>query len=303
MKTELAIRRTILAMALAALGASGTALAGSYNAPEALQIGPGGAATVTGSISSPSDVDFYSFEAKVREDPSDPTKQTKVSIDIDGTTFPENVIVFVLDPTHMRRYTADNAPYDPVNDPQSMRLPLPLPAMTLDPRLDFLIDKDGTWTIAVASNGVMVSNGGTVTVGPAAHAIAKYSLNVSGLTPTMQEIAIDVRPGNNELSVLNPKAKGVIPVALLSEAGFDPFEVDLASLRFGRTGEESSLQRCAKDGVDLNDDGKPDRVCHFDNEKTGFTKTCTTAKVKGTKRGKPFQGTADLKVVPQKHDD
>ena len=304
MKTQPTIRRTILAMALAAFGASGMAIAApeqepnnSFGSPQALEIGAGGVATITGSIAGPSDVDFYSFEAKALDANG---KQTKISIDIDGTTFPENLVVYVIDPLG-RRLVSDNSPYDPISDPGSMRVPPQFPQnITLDPRLDVLITVDGKWTLAVAPNGLMVSNTGGVS--GQGSPVAAYTLIVAGLTPSIVEISMDIKPGN-ELSVLNPKSMGAIPVALLSNPDFNPFDVDVASLTFGHTGTEPSIMRCAKDGRDLNADGKPDRLCHFDNGKAGFLKTDTVAKVKGMAGGKPFQGTGDLKVVPQKFED
>ncbi|HVJ25146.1 MAG TPA: hypothetical protein VM756_14565, partial [Burkholderiales bacterium] len=60
MKTQPTIRRTILAMALAAFGASGMAIAApeqepnnSLGSPQTLEIGEGGVATITGSIAGP----------------------------------------------------------------------------------------------------------------------------------------------------------------------------------------------------------------------------------------------------------
>ena len=307
MKAQPTIRRTILAMALAAFGASGMAIAAPEQEPndslgtpgsQTLEIGPGGVATITGSISGPSDVDFYSFEAKARDANG---KQTKISIDIDGTTFPQNLVVYVFGPDRQRYQVEDNADYDPINDPGSQRIDPRFPAnKTLDPRFDLLIDRDGVWTVAVVEAGVTLDMTGRAS--GQGSPVPTYTLIVAGLTASMVEMRMDIKPGN-ELSVLNPKSMGAIPVALLSNADFDPFEVDVASLRFGHTGSEPSFLRCAKDGRDLNGDGKPDRLCHFDNGKAGFLKTDTTANIKGMARGKPFQGKGDLKVIPQKFDE
>jgi hypothetical protein len=305
MKTQLTIRRTILAMALAAFGASGMAIAApeqepnnSLGSPQTLEIGEGGVATITGSIAGPSDVDFYSFEAKARDANG---KQNKISIDIDGTTFPQNLVVYVFGPDGQQYQIGTDADYDPINDPGSVRIDPKFPRnITLDPRLDVLIDKDGVWTVAVVEAGVTLNmTGGASGQGLP---VPTYTLIVAGLTAPMVEMSMDIKPGN-ELSVLNPKSMGAIPVALLSNADFDPFEVDVASLRFGHTGNEPSFLRCAKDGRDLNADGKPDRLCHFDNGKAGFLQTDTTANIKGMARGKPFQGKGNLKVVPQKFDE
>jgi hypothetical protein len=129
-----------------------------------------------------------------------------------------------------------------------------------------------------------------------------YTLIVAGLTPSMQQVNIDIKPGNKQLTHINPKSKGVIPVAILSNGEFNPFDVDAANLRFGREGNEASYVRCHKDGHDLNDDGKPDRVCHFDNENTGFVPGDSAGKMSGTAKGKSFEGRGNLKVYPEKDD-
>ena len=94
-------------------------------------------------------------------------------------------------------------------------------------------------------------------------------------------------------------------MALLSDRGFDPFAIDVASLRFGRTGKEASLVRCSQHGHHVKAiatrDGKRDRVCHFDNRKTGFTRMDTIGILKGVTLGKvAFEGKDDVKVYPQK---
>jgi hypothetical protein len=59
-----------------------------------------------------------------------------------------------------------------------------------------------------------------------------------------------------------------------------------------------SLVRCLRAGKDFNGDGRLDRVCHFDNERSGFTWQDTIGTVTGTRGGKAFEGRGDLKVVP-----
>jgi hypothetical protein len=56
---------------------------------------------------------------------------------------------------------------------------------------------------------------------------------------------VDVRPGDQP--VVNPRSRGMLPVAVLSQPGFDPVaDVDVDSLRFGVTGEEDSVVRCRR---------------------------------------------------------
>lgn len=298
MKKQLTIRRTMLAMAIAALTASGSALAvGTFESPQPLEVGEGGMLSVAGTIEPGTDVDFYSFFAKAGNE---------ITIDIDGTHLGANpehdVIIYVWDPA--RNWTAVNDTFGlDSGSQQAPAVPAEAFAFTLDPSEKFIAATDGVWTVAVASYPRLVNENGTIS--GMAGSTGPYTLNVMGvpLPATTQAIAIDIKPGNKEFSVLNPNAKGVIPVAILSNKDFVPFSVDVATLTFGRTGDEPSLVRCLKEGRDLNGDGTPDRICHFDNEKAKFNKTSATAKVKGKAGGKAFEGLGSLKVVPRKYSD
>ena len=81
------------------------------------------------------------------------------------------------------------------------------------------------------------------------------------LKSSIERMLIDIKPDSKELghiNQINEKSKGTISVLLLSNSSFDPFLVDLTSLRFGRLGNEPSYAKCAKEGRDRNGDGKPD---------------------------------------------
>jgi hypothetical protein len=68
---------------------------------------------------------------------------------------------------------------------------------------------------------------------------------------------------------MSQKSKGKIPVAIMSNDEFDaPSAVDMASLSFGRSGDEAKAAFCHSEDVDQ--DGLADLVCHFDAERTGF---------------------------------
>jgi hypothetical protein len=304
MKTQLTIRRTILAMAIAGLAASGSALAvGSFDSPQALEVGDGGSATVSGTIGTTTAVDFYSFVTKAGN---------RVTIDIDGTHLGSNpehdIAIYVFDGMQNWLPVQDSDTVDAGSQQCPLWIPSPpFPPCTLDPAWTFDVTSatEGTWKVAVASSGRLVNQFGQISqdgisTGP-------YTLTVLGLPVpvTMQTIDLDIKPGSKELSVLNPKSKGVIPVALLWNKDVDPFDVEanVENLRFGAKGDEKSFVRCLKDGKDVNGDGKLDRICHFDNEKAGFGKTSTMAKVKGKANGKTVEGSGFLKVVPQKHKD
>ncbi len=89
------------------------------------------------------------------------------------------------------------------------------------------------------------------------------------------EITCDIKPGNPHNPV-NPKGKGVIPVAVLTTADFDATTLDPASLRFGSPATVSGgggAQPAHGSGhvVDVDGDGDLDWLGHFSVEDAGFT--------------------------------
>jgi hypothetical protein len=109
-----------------------------------------------------------------------------------------------------------------------------------------------------------------------------------------QLVQIDITPGELPNSV-NLRAKGRLPVAILSEAGFHaPEYVASDTLRFGRTGDEASLAFWNLGGEDVNGDGLLDLVCHFTWTRTGFE----WDSVEGTLRGQTIWGKAILGTAP-----
>lgn len=112
-------------------------------------------------------------------------------------------------------------------------------------------------------------------------------------------VPIDPKP-RSQPSAVNVAKQGIVPVAILSTPDFDALaQVDRTSLRFGATGDESSLVGCKGTGEDVNDDGLLDLVCHFEATKTGLTCDDHVAVLTGTLMdGSPFQGHDDVKVTP-----
>jgi hypothetical protein len=73
--------------------------------------------------------------------------------------------------------------------------------------------------------------------------------------------------------------------------------VNTASLRFGRTGNESSLTSCSP-LQDVNKDGLLDVLCHFSAQRTGFQLGDTQGVLTGTTgSGGPIRGTDSIVVV------
>jgi hypothetical protein len=306
---KLDARSAVMAVFLAASVASDAAFAileiepnNTITTAQHLVIGSGGSVEVNGSlgavvssVSATVDVDFYSFDGREGD---------MVTVDIDGGIKPAGsalrsvdtiLAVFGPGPTFTKLCENDDggfpldpgsiSPFDARIDNPPCRLPV-----------------TGTYTVAVSSWPNFIRSGGLSTVtGLNGKSNGSYTLIISGVTPAVQQINIEIKPGSGEFAPVNPKAKGSIPVALLSSAQFNALEVDYPSLRFGATGNEISWVRCDKDGTDVDGDGRLDLVCHFDNQAAGFDAGDLSGIVRGkTADGRPFEGRGLLKVVPGK---
>jgi hypothetical protein len=172
-----------------------------------------------------------------------------------------------------------------------------------DSRIDnFRLPASGRYVVGVSNYPRYFTNGGSV-INAASFRNGDYKLIITGITPQVQQINIDIKPGNDGLAPINPRSNGKIPVALLSSHQFDAMAVDAASLTFGATGDEGSLSRCGQSGEDVNGDGRPDLVCHFENQVAAFEKGDLEGILRGKmKWGSRFEGRGLLKVVPEKHE-
>jgi hypothetical protein len=125
--------------------------------------------------------------------------------------------------------------------------------------------------------------------------ISAASLEASGIPQTsVIPIPIDIKPGSDPNSV-NPKSKGVIPVAVLGSIGFDAMQVDFSTVTFGPDGAST-----AHDGhvEDVNDDDFMDMVFHFKTQETGIACGDAEATLMGeTFGGTQFTGTDAVKTV------
>jgi hypothetical protein len=313
MKWTLGIPKMAIAAAFAAAsGASGLAFAidevepnGTLAAAQRLQVIPGVSlelkavmGNATGLIVA--DVDFYVFEGREKD---------KVTIDIDGGMKPRifgvptprmvdtNVALFGPGGALLSQKT-DGIPVDPGSSEAVNG--------HFDARIDsFELPATGTYAIGVSSENRTFRSDGTLdsnTLG--ANANGSYTLVIT-LERSMLQIAIDIKPGNGgEAAPVNPKGKGNIPVALLSSAEFNAAETDQNSLRFGAKGTEASLLRCDKGDADVDADGRPDLVCHFDNQTAGFAPGNLKGIITGSlKDGRRFEGSDLVKIVPVKLQD
>jgi len=307
---KLDARSAVMAVFLAASVASDAAFAileiepnNTITTAQHLVIGSGGSVEVNGSlgavvtsVSATFDVDFYSFDGREGD---------VVTIDIDGGIKPAgsslrsvDTILALFGPGPIFKKLCANDDGGFPLDPGSIS--------PFDARIDnppCRLPVTGTYTVGVSSWPNTLLDGGILTVtGLNSESNGSYTLIISGITaPAVQQINIEIKPGSGEFAPVNPKAKGSIPVALLSSAQFNALEVDYPSLRFGATGNEISWVRCDKDGTDVDGDGRLDLVCHFDNQAAGFASGDLSGIVRGkTADGRPFEGRGLLKVVPGK---
>ena len=132
---------------------------------------------------------------------------------------------------------------------------------------------------------------------PAPGAQPRYNFTYSpipGAKTLVLQVPIDIKPDETP-NPINPKSKGVIPVAILSTDTFDATTVDPLSVRFGpgRAGEAHDKGHIE----DVNDDGKPDLMLHFRTQETGIvaedTKVCLTGK-----SGLDIVGCDSIQTVP-----
>jgi hypothetical protein len=111
-------------------------------------------------------------------------------------------------------------------------------------------------------------------------------------------VDISIKPGAAPPVPVNAGSHGTIPVAIISTAAFNAVtSVDTSSLTFGRTGNEQSLAFCNTEDVDS--DGVPDLVCHFETQAAAFQSGDTRAILKGkTVQGGPIIGQEAIVIVP-----
>ena len=234
------------------------------------------------------DVDFFKFFGQQGD---------VVTVDIDsgigGARSVDTVMAIFGDgPTFKRWRVNDDAPIDPGSTSR------------MDSRIEnFVLPETGVYYVGVANYGRSFATGGVVSGTRVSN--GDYMLVVSGVTtgPQVLHINIDVKPGTENISPLNPKAKGRVPVALLSAENFDPADVDVSSLTFGHDGDEASLEKCNKGSADFNKDGVKELICHFDNQTASFRKGDEEGVLKGKlKDGTLIEGRGLLKVVGEKAD-
>jgi hypothetical protein len=307
MGKKLDIHAAVIAAFLAVSMVSGAAFAVNEVEPnntmgtaQRVEVGPGGSVEITGVIGVTTgtmtlDVDFYSFQG---------TEGDMVTLDIDfgikaaGTGRSVDTIIALFGPCPSARAPRcidadDKSPVDPGS------------ISSRDARTDpYRLPRSGTYFVGVSGYPRYFNNNGTLTTNSfRSESNGSYTLIISGVTPPIQHINIDIRPGNPHTAPVNPKSKGNLPVALLSSAEFNALAVDYGSLTFGAAGTEASLLRCNKEGQDIDGDGRPDLTCFFDTETAGFEEGDSVGVVMGkTTAGRAFVGRGDIRIVGKQKD-
>ncbi len=129
--------------------------------------------------------------------------------------------------------------------------------------------------------------------------VASFALSILDFGPefaSVQTIDIDVKPGNSR-NVMNPRSRGVVPVAMLGSEGFEAAEIDPTTLAFG-PGDAAASQRSGHLD-DTNGDGYLDLVVHFPVSDAQIAPGDREVCLRGeTRAGIRFEGCDSLTPVP-----
>jgi len=163
----------------------------------------------------------------------------------------------------------------------------------------YTLDISGvTSSLTTASIGGTASNGSCTPVAEEAPSVPDPVVDTGGGANETLGITIEVLHWRNQDGDVakrwkhHLKRKGKrdgiypIPVVMFSSDSVTADNIDESSLRFGVSGEDDSMFRCSKRGMDVNKDGRKDKVCFFDAFKTGFD----VGDVEGVLTGKTVDG-------------
>jgi uncharacterized delta-60 repeat protein len=134
---------------------------------------------------------------------------------------------------------------------------------------------NNAFDIAAQPDGKLVVAGGTADF---SRGVSDFALARFLGDPTIVEVSVDVKP-DDAANVVPLQANGVISVAILTTSAFDATSVDPATVCFVRDCTE-------KHGTghleDVNGDGRPDLLLHYETQETGIaagdTQACLTGK-------------------------
>ena len=113
-------------------------------------------------------------------------------------------------------------------------------------------------------------------------------------------VRIAIRSHGEGPALIDPRSHLLSTIAVISIRHFDALtDVDTQFLTFGPTGIEQSITSCDKDGRDVDNDGVPDLICHFNPRLTQFLPSESLGILIGkTIQGSPFAGTVRVQIKP-----
>jgi hypothetical protein len=161
----------------------------------------------------------------------------------------------------------------------------------LGPNHLFEFDLPGDEAVA---NRVVVTN---ITPDPAGiNNLATMTFDDAGVAyPLLQAVAVDVRPESSENTV-NPKANGVLPVAVRSSLDVRVEAIDPRSVEFGPDGAVETHGRGHL--ADIDGDGQLELLLHFRIRETGIRCGDTTVSLEGlTYDGQLIGGSDVIRVL------
>jgi hypothetical protein len=183
--------------------------------------------------------------------------------------------------------------------PRSLSFDAPLGVASgvnaLDASLDafyFMGHRDGEtdWRLYAIDTATGALLGSPLIVGSGSQFFVGLALTEPPPPPPVLTVLIDVQPA------INVKAKGVIPVAILTTSAFDATTVDASSVRFG-PGNASEAHGTGHVS-DVDGDGNLDLMLHFRTQDAAIPCGATTAALTGqTLGGQSIQGSDAIRTV------
>lgn len=271
----------------------------SASSANALSVSVGGT-TVSGVIGDGTetanvDRDLFAFEA---------TAGDNLSIEAVGTLMPDGTGTCAGFSAVITLYDSDwNVMMEDAGDCESLR----------EARISTAVSTSGKYFVSIAEYPHFGDMGGVgqnmdpemdinKTTFGGSYGLVISGANVPPPTQSVKKVPIKVRHWHREERDLEKRdRRDPIVVAILSMGRstnkFEATTVDASTLTFGATGNEKSLYRCQKQGVDINGDGHSDMICFFNPEIANFHTGDRNGVLKGkTKSGQQIEGRAALKL-------
>lgn len=120
-----------------------------------------------------------------------------------------------------------------------------------------------------------------------------HGVDALSLVALSETAEIDVRP-RTPVNVVNPRSRGYLPVAILSDSGFDATEIDVSSLLLG---PGSASPHHMSQVRDIDHDGDLDLVVRFRVRDIAIECGSSSLCLEGTANGIPFSGSDSIRTV------